>query len=609
MCGIIGYLGPRHPLEVLLDGLKRLEYRGYDSAGIGVFEGQKILVFRSEGKIRDLEKLLEGKSFSGPSGIGHTRWATHGEPSERNAHPHKVGRVVLVHNGIIENYLSLKEMLRGKGRTFFSETDSEVIAHLIDLGLEAGLGPKYAILEALRHVKGSYALGILIEGMPNLLIGARMESPLLLGIGEGEYFLSSDAPALLPWTRDFVFLEDGDVVFVTKEGFEVYDLKSKPVLRSPKRVDWSLAMAEKGGYKHFMLKEIHEQPQVVADTLRGRIYEEEGEVVLEGFPFNQKELEEIKRVVLVACGTSWHAALIGAYWLEELCEVVAQAEIASEFRYRRFVGCEDVLLVAISQSGETADTLAAVREAKKRGVKTVGICNVLGSSLTREVDGTLYTRAGPEISVASTKAFIAQLVALLLLALFLGRKRGTLGQQEVRSYINLLRTVPGLMERVLHEEGRIVELSKKYAEAKDFLYLGRGISYPVALEGALKLKEISYIHAEAYPAGEMKHGPIALIDERVPTVVIAPRDRTYEKTMGNIREVKSRKGKVIALLNHDDPLVESAVDDLLKVPWTPPLLSPFVTILPLQLFAYYIADYLGTDVDQPRNLAKSVTVE
>lgn len=609
MCGIMGYLGPRPPLEVLLDGLKRLEYRGYDSAGIGVFEGQKILVFRSEGKIRDLERLLEGKSFSGPSGIGHTRWATHGEPSERNAHPHKVGRVVLVHNGIIENYMALKEMLRDKGRKFSSETDSEVIAHLIDLGLETGLAPKHAVLEALRQLKGSYALGILIEGMPNLLIGARMESPLLLGVGEGEYFLSSDAPALLPWTKDFVFLEDGDVVFITPEGFEVYDLEGRPLLRSQKRVDWSLAMAEKGGYKHFMLKEIHEQPQVVADTLRGRIYEEEGEVVFEWFPFDQREIEGVKRVVLVACGTSWHAALIGAYWLEELCGVVAQAEIASEFRYRRFIGGEDVLLVAISQSGETADTLAAVREAKKKGVKTLGVCNVLGSSLTREVDGTLYTRAGPEISVASTKAFVAQLVVLLLLALFLGRKRGVLGQQEVRSYINFLRTVPGLMKKVLHEEGRIAELSKKYAEAKDFLYLGRGISYPVALEGALKLKEISYIHAEGYPAGEMKHGPIALIDERVPTVVVAPRDRTYEKTMGNIKEVKSRKGKVIALLNHDDPLVESAVDDLLKVPWTPPLFSPFVTVLPLQLFAYYIADYLGTDVDQPRNLAKSVTVE
>ena len=609
MCGIMGYLGPRPPLEVLLDGLKRLEYRGYDSAGIGVFEGQKVLVFRSEGKIRDLERLLEGKSFSGPSGIGHTRRATHGEPSERNAHPHKVGRVVLVHNGIIENYLSLKEILRGKGRKFSSETDSEVIAHLIDLGLEAGLNPKEAVLEALKQLKGSYALGILIEGMPNLLIGARKESPLLLGIGEGEYFLSSDAPALLPWTRDLVFLEDGDVVFITLDGFEVCDLEGRCLLRSPKRVDWSLAMAEKGGYKHFMLKEIHEQPQVVADTLRGRIYEEEGEVVFEEFPFGEEELQKVKRVVLVACGTSWHAALIGAYWMEELCQVVAQAEIASEFRYRRFVGGEDVLLVAISQSGETADTLAAIREARKKGIKTLGVCNVLGSSLTREVDGTLYTRAGPEISVASTKAFVAQLAVLLLLALFMGRRKGTLGQQEVRSYISLLRTIPGLMERVLREEGRIAELSRKYAEAKDFLYLGRGISYPVALEGALKLKEISYIHAEGYPAGEMKHGPIALIDERVPTVVVAPRDRTYDKTMGNIKEVKSRKGKVIALLNQDDPLLEAAVDDLLKVPWTPPLLSPFVTVLPLQLFAYHMADYLGTDVDQPRNLAKSVTVE
>jgi len=609
MCGIIGYLGPRPPLEVLIEGLKRLEYRGYDSAGIGVFHRGRIEIRRSEGKLQALEDAVRGLSFDGGVGIGHTRWATHGRPSEQNAHPHKAGRVVLVHNGIIENYLSLKERLKKEGRSFSSETDTEVLAHLIDLEIKRGRAPEEAVRTALREVQGSYALAILIEGYPDLLLGARKESPLLLGVGDGEFFLASDAPAVLPWTRDLVFLEDGDIVAITPGGYRVTDLEGAPLTRNPQRVDWSPSMAEKGGYKHFMLKEIHEQPQAVINTLRGRILEEEGRVHLEDFPLEEEEVKGLERVVLVACGTSWHAALIGEYVIETLAKVPVEVEIASEFRYRDPLGGQRTLLVAISQSGETADTLAAVREARGRGFRTLSICNVLGSTLPRETEGVIFTHAGPEIGVASTKAFTAQLAALYLLALHFGRLRGNLSRDRVREHIKLLRAVPGLMEEVLRQEGEIEALATDYAHYRNFLYLGRGISYPVALEGALKLKEISYIHAEGYPAGEMKHGPIALIDEEMPVMVVAPRDHTYEKAFGNINEVKSRRGRVIALLNQEDQRLQAEVDSVLRVPYTYSLLSPFLTVLPLQLFAYHIADFLGTDVDQPRNLAKSVTVE
>jgi len=462
---------------------------------------------------------------------------------------------------------------------------------------------------ALRQVKGSYALALLIEGREELLVGARNESPLLLGLGDGEFFLASDIPAILPWTREFLFLEDGDLIFITPEGFRVTDLEGREVSREVKRVEWSPTMAEKGGYKHFMLKEIHEQPEAVINTLRGRILEEEGRVHLEDFPLEEQEVRDLERMVLVACGTSWHAALVGEYMIEALARVPVEVEIASEFRYRDPLGGKTTLLVAISQSGETADTLAAVREAKARGFRTLSICNVLGSTLPRETEGVIFTHAGPEIGVASTKAFTAQLAALYLLALYLGQQRGYLSRDGVREHLRLLRTVPGMMEEVLRREGEVERLARAHVHFHNFLYLGRGISYPVALEGALKLKEISYIHAEGYPAGEMKHGPIALIDEAMPVMVVAPKDHTYEKVFGNVQEVKSRQGRVIALLNEADPRLEGEVAAVLRVPYTPPLLSPFLTVLPLQLFAYHIADFLGTDVDQPRNLAKSVTVE
>ena len=609
MCGIIGYLGPRPPLTVLIEGLRRLEYRGYDSAGVGVFHRGKIEVRRTEGKLQQLEDLLRDEAFDGRAGIGHTRWATHGRPSEENAHPHKAGRVVLVHNGIVENYLALKEDLKRAGRAFSSETDTEVLAHLVDVELKGGAGVEEALRRALRQVKGSYALALLIEGREELLVGARNESPLLLGLGDGEFFLASDIPAILPWSREFLFLEDGDLIFITPEGFRVTDLEGREVSREVKRVDWSPTMAEKGGYKHFMLKEIHEQPEAVINTLRGRILEEEGRVHLEDFPLEEQEVRDLERMVLVACGTSWHAALVGEYVIEALARVPVEVEIASEFRYRDPLGGKRTLLVAISQSGETADTLAAVREAKARGFRTLSICNVLGSTLPRETEGVIFTHAGPEIGVASTKAFTAQLAALYLLALYLGQQRGYLSRDGVREHLRLLRTVPGMMEEVLRREDEVERLAKAHVHFHNFLYLGRGISYPVALEGALKLKEISYIHAEGYPAGEMKHGPIALIDEAMPVMVVAPKDHTYEKVFGNVQEVKSRQGRVIALLNEADPRLEGEVAAVLRVPYTPPLLSPFLTVLPLQLFAYHIADFLGTDVDQPRNLAKSVTVE
>jgi glucosamine--fructose-6-phosphate aminotransferase (isomerizing) len=609
MCGIVCYLGPRDPLQILLEGLRRLEYRGYDSAGVALFHQNTIEIRRAEGKLGRLEGFLQDEQFDGRVGIGHTRWATHGKPSDANAHPHKAGKIAVVHNGIIENYLTLREELQAKGRTFTSSTDTEVIAHLIDDFLEQGVPFKEAVRKALDKIRGSYALGILYEREPYTIVAARKESPLVIGLGEGEFFIASDTPAVLSYTQEFIFMEDGDIAFVTPEGLQLEDLGGTGLTRNPQHIHWSPLMAEKGGYKHFMLKEIHEQPTAIINTIRGRISEDLGEIFLEDFPYTGKELKEINRVFIVACGTSWHAALVGEYLIERLSRIPTEVDIASEFRYRDPLIDEGTLLVTISQSGETADTLAATREAKKRGGKTLSICNVVGSSITRETAGVLYTYAGPEIGVASTKAFTSQMAILFLLALYLGSARKELAPDEIRGYIQKFVEVPGLMKRVLKGAENIERLAKKYVHFQNFLYLGRGISYPIALEGALKLKEISYIHAEGYPAGEMKHGPIALIDEDMPVVVLAPKDHTYEKVLGNIEEIKAREGNIIALVTDHDSTVAAKVNEVISVPATDPLLTPFLMTLPLQLLAYYIADFRGTDVDQPRNLAKSVTVE
>jgi glucosamine--fructose-6-phosphate aminotransferase (isomerizing) len=609
MCGIVGYIGSRKTVEVLMDGLKRLEYRGYDSAGIAVFHRGRIEIRRNEGKLKRLEDLIKGEGFDGKIGIGHTRWATHGRPSDENAHPHKAGRVAVVHNGIIENYLPLKEFLKKKGRHFTSETDTEVVSHLIDEFIEEGSSFPDAVRMALDKIRGSYALGILFEGDEKCLIAARKESPLVIGLGEGEYFIASDIPPLLPYTRDFIFMEDGEVAHLSSEGVRVFDARGNKVSKEPKRVDWNPLMAEKGGFKHFMLKEIFEQPRAVIDTIRGRLSEEEGDVILEGVNLDGSVLKKIRRICLIACGTSYHAALVGKFLIEGLCRIPVEADIGSEFRYRNPILGEDTLLITISQSGETADTLAALREGKRQGAMTLAICNVVESSLARDSDYVIYTHAGPEIGVASTKTFVTQLVILFLLALRMGRELGLLSLLQGKELVEALVRIPHLMEEMLKSSKQVLEIARKYLTARDFLYLGRGINYPIALEGALKLKEISYIHAEGYPAGEMKHGPIALIDREMPVVVLATQNDVYEKVVSNIEQVRAREGKVIALVSQSDREIIQKVDDILFIPETHPFLTPILLTIPLQLLAYYMADLKGTDVDQPRNLAKSVTVE
>jgi glucosamine--fructose-6-phosphate aminotransferase (isomerizing) len=609
MCGIIGYIGPKETAKVLIEGLRRLEYRGYDSAGIAVFQKRKIEIRRKEGKLAKLEEQIRGEVFDGRVGIGHTRWATHGKPSDENAHPHKAGKVAVVHNGIIENYLPLKEALKGKGRVFTSETDTEIISHLIDEFIREGCSFSDAVRMALDKIEGSYALGILCEGNEECLIAAKKESPLVIGLGEGEYFIASDVPPILPYTRDFVFMEDGEVAILSPKGVKVLDAKAKEVQKEPKRVNWNPLMAERGGYKHFMLKEIHEQPRAVIDTIRGRLSEEKGDIVLEDARLDPSDLKRIQRIYLIACGTSYHAALVGKFLIEGFCRIPVEADIGSEFRYRNPVIGKDDMLVAISQSGETADTLAALREGKRRGAKTFAICNVVESSLARDADQVIYTHAGPEIGVASTKTFVTQLITLFLLSLRIGRELGVLSDKEGRTLIEAVVKVPHLMEEMLKSSKQVAQIARKYLYARDFLYLGRGINYPIALEGALKLKEISYIHAEGYPAGEMKHGPIALIDKEMPIVVLATKNEVYEKVLSNIEEVKAREGKVIALASPSDQKIVKKVDDLILIPETLSSLTPILLTIPLQLLAYYMADYKGLDVDQPRNLAKSVTVE
>src|SRR5512139_551581 len=609
MCGIVGYLGPKETAKVLIDGLRRLEYRGYDSAGIAVFHRGKVEIRRKEGKLAKLEELIGGETFNGKVGIGHTRWATHGRPSDENAHPHKAGRVAVVHNGIIENYLALKEILKSKGHVFTSETDTEIISHLIDEFLQEGYSPLEAVRVALDKIKGSYALGILIEGDERSLIAAKKESPLVVGIGEEEYFIASDVPAVLPYTKNFIFMEDGEIALLSSEGVKVFDAKGEEVSKEPKRVSWNPLMAEKGGYKHFMLKEIFEQPRAVTDTVRGRLSKEHGDGILEEIHLDPSILKEIQRICLIACGTSYHAALVGKFLIEGFCRLPVEADIGSEFRYRNPIVRKDDLLIAISQSGETADTLAALREGKRKGASTLAICNVVESSLARDSDYVIYTHAGPEIGVASTKTFVTQLVILFLLSIRIGKELGRLSAKETKSLTEEAVKIPHLMEEMLKSSDQVAQIARKYLYARDFLYLGRGINYPIALEGALKLKEISYVHAEGYPAGEMKHGPIALIDKEMPVVVLATQNEVYNKVLSNIEEVKAREGKVIALASPSDRTIGKKVDDVIVIPETLPSLTPILLTIPLQLLAYYTADFKGTDVDQPRNLAKSVTVE
>ena len=609
MCGIVGYVGEQDAAGILVEGLRKLEYRGYDSAGVAVLSPEGLKIARAKGKLRNLETLLAKEPVAGSTGIGHTRWATHGKPSDENAHPHRYQGVAVVHNGIIENHLALRAELRAAGHEFSSETDTEIFAHLIARELEKTSDLPAAVRASLRVVRGAYALVVTSENHPGVLVAAKNASPMVIGLGDGENFVASDVPALLSYTRDVIFLEEGEFAVIRKGGVELSDLAGNPIARKAQRIDWSPVMAEKGGHRHFMHKEIHEQPRALADTLRGRCLLEEGDVLLDDVQLDAKTVQSLSRIVILGCGTSWHAGLLGKHLIERLARIPVEVDLASEFRYREPVIDGSVLAVAISQSGETSDTLAALREAKARGAMTMAVCNVLGSAIPREAGNVLYTHAGPEIGVASTKAFTTQLVSLALLAVKLGRLKGTLGVEDGRRWLTQLLELPTAVEAALHDEAHVLEVAKSLVDARDVLFLGRGPQAASAYEGALKLKEISYIHAEGYAAGEMKHGPIALIDTNLPVVVIAPLDATYEKTVGNIEEVRARGGKVIAVVTKGDEHVARIADHVLEVPGCDPLLSPVVVSVPLQLLAYHVADLRGTDVDQPRNLAKSVTVE
>jgi glucosamine--fructose-6-phosphate aminotransferase (isomerizing) len=608
MCGIVGYLGHGEAAPVILDGLRRLEYRGYDSAGIATLDAGKICVARAEGKLINLEKRLQQSPLTGQRGIGHTRWATHGRPSETNAHPHKAGSIIVVHNGIIENYLELRDQLIALGHQFASETDTEIIAHLIEEHYKKGTSFEQAVRQALREVRGAYAVAVLCENEPDCLIAAKQGSPLVVGRGENEFFVASDIPAMLAHTRQMVFLEDGELVIFTPAGISYSSLAGQPLIKQEKTITWSPLMAEKGGYRHFMLKEIHEQPRAIADTIAGRL-RDEGDVYLEGLNLDVQQLTGFEKIFIIACGTSWHAALVGKFYLEKLCRIPVEVDIASEFRYRDPIVGTKTLTLLISQSGETADTLAALREARGKQGLVVSICNVVDSSIARESDGVIYTHAGPEIGVASTKAFTTQLVALLLFALRLARARQNLSADDCRAKVANLLTLPRLIEACLALDAQIEQAVPELAAARDFLYLGRGNQYPIALEGALKLKEISYIHAEGYPAGEMKHGPIALIDEQLPVVVLAPDNPTFDKVISNMEEVRSRGGRVILFTSGRGCNLTVQCENLFCLPMADDELMPILTSIPMQLLAYHVAVYKGTDVDQPRNLAKSVTVE
>jgi glucosamine--fructose-6-phosphate aminotransferase (isomerizing) len=624
MCGIVGYVGKKEVVPIIIEGLRRLEYRGYDSAGIAVAgNGDKLQVRRAEGKLRNLEEVIRLKPLHGTYGIGHTRWATHGRPTEENAHPHRdcTGKIVVVHNGIVENYLSLKKKLIEEGHTFLTETDTEVIAHLIEKYLfKTGNGNRPTLEDAVRktvkELTGVFALAVISVDEPNKIVAARNGPPLVVGLGNDEYFVASDVPAILYHTRDIFFLADGDLAVVTPAGVHLTDFDGKPIDRQVQHVTWDPIMAEKGGFKHFMLKEIYEQPRAVRDTTLGRVSLDTGRIFLDEMQITDAEFRAAKKINIVACGTSWHAGQAGKFMIESFARVPVEVDYASEWRYRDPIVSPDTITLVISQSGETADTIAAQREAKAKGSHTLAICNVVGSMITREAAGTIYTHAGPEIGVASTKAFTCQLVALYLFALYLAQVRAAMTSEQIRTAAEELTLIPGKLENILTHDEACEDLAKRFQRAQDFLFLGRGIHYPIALEGALKLKEISYIHAEGYPAGEMKHGPNALIDENLPVVIVATRDANspgsmlrYEKTMSNLKEVKARSGVVIALATEGDEEIKEAADHVLYVPAAPEELSPILEIVPLQLLAYHIAVRRGCDVDQPRNLAKSVTVE
>jgi glutamine---fructose-6-phosphate transaminase (isomerizing) len=618
VCGIVGYIGSKRVVPLILDGLKRLEYRGYDSAGIAVVgEDGHLNIRRAPGKLKNLEESIRITPLDGVYGIGHTRWATHGRPTEENAHPHRdcTGEIVVVHNGIIENYVELKHQLIKEGHKFLTETDTEIIAHLIEkYSKDASL--EEAVLKTVKVMSGAYALVALSTRDPLKIVAARLGPPIVVGLGENEFFVASDIPAILQHTRNVFFLGDGEVAVLTPQGVRLMDFESHTITRPVQHVTWDPIMAEKGGFKHFMQKEIFEQPRAVRDTLLGRISQETGKVFLDQMDISEEEFRNFEEVKIIACGTSWHAALAGKFMIERLAHLPTEVDYGSEFRYRDPIIGKKTLAIAISQSGETADTLAAEREARQKGAKILAICNVVGSMLTREANGTIYTHAGPEIGVASTKAFTGQLTALMLTALYLAQVRGKLTQAAAESLMQELTRVPHKIETILQRDATLEELARLFFRHTDFLYLGRGIHYPIALEGALKLKEISYIHAEGYPAGEMKHGPNALIDENLPVVIIATRDESdpasmtrYEKTISNLQEVKARDGIVIAVVTEGDRIAREIADHVIEVPASPELLAPILEIVPLQLLAYHIAVRRGCDVDQPRNLAKSVTVE
>ncbi len=623
MCGIVGYVGKKSVVPIIIEGLRRLEYRGYDSAGIAVAgNGDGLQLRRAEGKLRNLEEVIRQKPIDGTYGIGHTRWATHGRPTEENAHPHRdcTGKIVVVHNGIVENYLSLKKKLIEEGHKFTTETDTEIIAHLVEKYSASSHGKRPALEDAVRKtvkdLTGVFALAVISTDDPNKIVAARNGPPAVIGLGNDEYFVASDVPAILHHTRDIFFLADGDMAVVTPDGVHLSDFDGRPVRRQIQHVTWDPILAEKGGFKHFMLKEIYEQPRAVRDTALGRVSQDTGHIFLDQMEITEAEFRAAGKINIIACGTSWHAGQAGKFMIETLARVPVEVDYASEWRYRNPIVDPDTITLVISQSGETADTIAAQREAKSRGSKTLAVCNVVGSMITREAAGTIYTHAGPEIGVASTKAFTGQLTALYVFAMYLAQVRGVMTAEQARAAMLELTRIPAKLETVLGQDPACDELARRYQKVHDFLFLGRGIHYPIALEGALKLKEISYIHAEGYPAGEMKHGPNALIDENLPVVVIATRDVNnpgsvlrYEKTMSNLKEVKARSGVVIALATEGDEEIKEAADHVLYVPAAPEELLPILEIVPLQLLAYHIAVRRGCDVDQPRNLAKSVTVE